>query len=294
MCIYHIPVLLRESIAALAIKPSGIYVDATFGGGGHSREILNQLGNGGVLLGFDQDPDTRENIPDDKRFQWIQSNFRYVHNFCRYKGYPLADGILADLGVSWHQFDTGERGFSFRFDSPLDMRMNRNSSLTAAQVLNRYTPEKLEELFFQYAELPNARALARAVVAERELGELRTTADLHRALGNFIPKAGNHKFLAKIYQALRIEVNGEMQALEGFLSQTVPLLKPGGRLVVITYHSLEDRMVKHFIRQAGSNKLLEPITKKPVLPSEEEIQANPRARSAKMRAAERTEERGNG
>ena len=292
MGLYHTPVLLRESIESLNIKSSGIYLDATFGGGGHSLAILERLGKQGRLLAFDQDPDSQQNVPDDKRISWIRSNFRFIHNVCKYRGVTGVDGILADLGVSWHQFDTAERGFSFRFDAPLDMRMNRESGKTASEILNGYKREDLAALFFKYAELKNANALAVAIVEARNREPLENTRDLNRALERFIPRNAEHKFLAKIYQALRMEVNNEIKALEGLLNQSIPLLNPKGRLVLITYHSLEDRMVKHFIRDASANGQLRPVNKKPVLPREEEIQQNTRARSAKLRAAERTEDNG--
>ncbi|MDD2770795.1 MAG: 16S rRNA (cytosine(1402)-N(4))-methyltransferase RsmH [Bacteroidales bacterium] len=291
MGLYHTPVLLRESIESLNIKSSGIYLDATFGGGGHSRAILEQLGQKGRLLAFDQDPDSQQNVPEDERISWIRSNFRFIHNVCKYRGVTGVDGILADLGVSWHQFDTADRGFSFRFEAPLDMRMNRESGKTAAEILNNYSRKDLASLFFRFAEFKNAGALAGAIVEARSPGSLQTTGDLARALERFIPRNAEHKFLAKIYQALRMEVNEEIRALEGLLNQSIPLLNPGGRLVVITYHSLEDRMVKHFIRDASANGLIRPVNKKPILPREEEIQQNTRARSAKLRAAERTEEK---
>lgn len=291
MGLYHTPVLLRESIESLNIKSSGIYLDATFGGGGHSRAILEQLGQKGRLLAFDQDPDSQQNIPDDNRISWIRSNFRFIHNVCKYRGVTGVDGILADLGVSWHQFDTADRGFSFRFEAPLDMRMNRESGKTAAEILNNYSRKDLASLFFRFAEFKNAGALAGDIVEARSPEPLQTTGDLARALERFIPRNAEHKFLAKIYQALRMEVNEEIRALEGLLNQSIPLLNPGGRLVVITYHSLEDRMVKHFIRDASANGLIRPVNKKPILPREEEIQQNTRARSAKLRAAERTEEK---
>jgi len=290
MGLYHTPVLLRESIESLNIKSSGIYLDATFGGGGHSRAILERLGQQGRLLAFDQDPDSQGNLPEDNRITWIRSNFRFIHNVCKYKGIAGVDGILADLGVSWHQFDTADRGFSFRFEAPLDMRMNRGEGKTAAEILNEYAREDLSALFLRYAELKNAYALAGAIVEARSRESLETTRDLSRALERFIPRNAEHKFLAKIYQALRMEVNQEIRALEGLLHQSIPLLNPGGRLVVITYHSLEDRMVKHFIRDAGVKGLLRPVNKKPILPKEEEIQQNTRARSAKLRTAERLEE----
>ncbi|MDD5282870.1 MAG: 16S rRNA (cytosine(1402)-N(4))-methyltransferase RsmH [Bacteroidales bacterium] len=291
MGLYHTPVLLRESIESLNIKSSGIYLDATFGGGGHSRAILEQLGQKGRLLAFDQDPDSQQNVPEDERISWIRSNFRFIHNVCKYRGVTGVDGILADLGVSWHQFDTADRGFSFRFEAPLDMRMNRESGKTAAEILNNYSRKDLASLFFRFAEFKNAGALAGDIVEARSPEPLQTTGDLARALERFIPRNAEHKFLAKIYQALRMEVNEEIRALEGLLNQSIPLLNPGGRLVVITYHSLEDRMVKHFIRDASANGLIRPVNKKPILPREEEIQQNTRARSAKLRAAERTEEK---
>ncbi len=290
MGLYHTPVLLRESIESLNIKSSGIYLDATFGGGGHSRAILEQLGQQGRLLAFDQDPDSQGNLPEDNRITWIRSNFRFIHNLCKYKGIEGVDGILADLGVSWHQFDTADRGFSFRFEATLDMRMNRGEGKTAAEILNEYAREDLAALFFRYAELKNANTLASAIVEARSREPIENTRDLSRALERFIPRNAEHKFLAKIYQALRMEVNQEIRALEGLLHQSIPLLNPGGRLVVITYHSLEDRMVKHFIRDARIKGLLRPVNKKPILPKEEEIQQNTRARSAKLRTAERLEE----
>lgn len=292
MVFYHIPVLLTESIEFLAIKPEGTYLDATFGGGGHSRAILEQLGPEGRLLAFDQDPDSRDNLPDDDRITWIHSNFRFIHNVCKYNGITEADGILADLGVSWHQFDTGQRGFSFRFDAPLDMRMNRASEKTAVQVVNEYSKEDLTDILFKYAEVKNAGALAAAIVKARARNPINTTKDLHRALeGQIPPRLAEHKFLARIYQALRMEVNDEIRALEGLLNQSLALLKPGGRLVVITYHSLEDRTVKHFIRDAAGNGLLRVVNKKPLIPEQEEIKKNTRARSAKLRAAEKTEDK---
>lgn len=289
MCVYHKPVLLRESIAALAVHPSGVYVDATFGGGGHSRALLESLGPQGKLYGFDQDADSAANIPQDPRFCWIHANFRFIHNFCRFYHTGQADGILADLGVSWHQFDTDTRGFSFRFEGPLDMRMNESGTLTAATVLNTYAPESLENIFRTYGDLSNARALANAIIQARATQPLSTTTHLRQALQSYTPKVAEHKFLAKVYQALRMEVNSEVRALNGFLGQCLPLLKPGGRLAVITYHSIEDRLVKHFMRDAIQNGLMEAVTRKPLVPEEKEIQANTRARSAKLRVAVKTE-----
>ncbi len=290
MVFYHIPVLLRESIESLAIKPEGVYVDATFGGGGHSRAILEQLGSRGRLLVFDQDPESQHNLPDDKRIKWIHSNFRFIHNVCRYHGVNRVDGILADLGVSWHQFDTAGRGFSFRFDALLDMRMNPAAEKTAALVINEYSREDLTALFYRYAGINNASALSGAIVKARTVKPVNTTEELHRALEGLIPRNAAHKFLAKVYQALRIEVNDEMRALEGLLNQSLALLNDRGRLVIITYHSLEDRMVKHFFREKTTEGLLRQVNKKPILPQENEISENTRSRSAKLRAAEKIKE----
>lgn len=290
MVSYHIPVLLRESIAFLDIRPEGTYLDATFGGGGHSRAVLEKLGPKGRLLAFDQDARTAANIPDDKRITWIHSNFRFIHQVCKHRNIPAVDGILADLGVSWHQFDTPERGFSFRFDAPLDMRMNLSSDRTAAVILNEYAQEDLTRLFRVYGGLSHAGAIADAIVKARTRAPVTTVSDLRNALERFIPRTGEHKFLAKTYQALRIEVNNELKALEGFLNQSIPLLRPGGRLVVISYHSLEDKTVKHFMKDAVREGRLEAVIKKPIVPTEEEIAQNTRARSAKLRAAEKKEE----
>jgi len=294
MVFYHIPVILRESIESLAIRPQGAYVDATFGGGGHSRAILEQLGPEGRLLAFDQDSDSRNNMPDDKRISWIHSNFRFIHSVCKYHGMHQADGILADLGVSWHQFDTEERGFSFRFDALLDMRMNRSSEKTAANVVNEYAREDLASLFSRYGEIQNAGALAGAIVKERSKHPLNTSGDLCKALKRFMPRNAEHKYLAKVYQALRMEVNDEMRALEGLLHQGLALLRPGGRLVIITYHSLEDRMVKQFFRDKTEAGLIRLVNKKPIVPQEREISENTRARSAKLRAAEKCGEEEHG
>lgn len=290
MVFYHIPVLLKESIEFLAIKPDGIYLDATFGGGGHAGSILEHLGPDGRLLVFDLDTQSQNNLPNDKRISWIHSNFRFIHQVCRHRGIAGVDGILADLGVSWHQFDTPERGFSFRFDAPLDMRMNPSSSTTASLILEKYTQEDLASLFRRYGGLNNAGALAGALVTARSKKPIQTTEDLRIALQHFIPHTAEHKFLAKVYQALRIEVNDEMRSLEGLLNQSIPLLNPGGRLVVITYHSLEDRIVKHFIKESAAAGMLSAVNKKPVIPSEKEIRENTRARSAKLRAAKKEED----
>lgn len=298
MSTYHTPVLLDESVSALAIKDGGIYVDVTFGGGGHSREILSRMGKNSRLIAFDRDTDALNNAPKDDRLILIHNNFRFLQNHIRFNGFDKVDGILADLGVSSHQFDTGERGFSFRFDAKLDMRMNRLSNKTAADILNSYSIEELTRIFQNYGEVDNSGRAARLVCEFREKRGLETTTDLNEAVGPMLPKFVEHKFLAKIYQALRIEVNGEMRSLEGFLRDTIKVLKPGGRLSVITYHSLEDRMVKNFMKSGNidgkvakdffgnTESPFKIIAKKPIIPSEEEIAANTRARSAKLRIAE--------
>ncbi len=286
MSAYHTPVLLHESIAALAIRAGGVYVDATFGGGGHSREILGQLGPEGRLIVFDKDEEALAQAPADGRLTIVHNDFRFVHNFIRYHGYAAVDGILADLGVSSHQFDTGERGFSFRFENaPLDMRMNPRAGRCAADIVNSYSAEDLDRIFRLYGEVENSRKVAGLIVAGREAAPLKTTDDLGRAIAPVLPKFMEHKYLAKIYQALRIEVNGEMTSLEGFMNGAIRSLGQGGILAVITYHSLEDRIVKNAIRDACQTGLLERVTKKPILPSEEEISFNTRARSAKLRVA---------
>lgn len=288
MSAYHTPVLLQESIAALAIREDGAYADATFGGGGHSRAILQRLGPDGRLIAFDRDEDALANAPDDRRLTLVHGDFRFVHNFIRYHGCASVDGILADLGVSSHQFDTAERGFSFRFEeAPLDMRMNAHAPLCAADIVNSYSGEDLERILRLYGEVENSRRLAELIVSGRERSPLRTTQDLGRAIAPVLPKFSEHKYLAKIYQALRIEVNGEMTSLEGFMKGAVRSLGQGARLAVITYHSLEDRIVKNAIREGCQNGLLRRVTRKPVLPSEEEISMNTRARSAKLRVAEK-------
>lgn len=299
MSAYHVPVLLKESISSLDIKPDGIYVDATFGGGGHSREILGRLGADGRLIAFDQDEEALANAPEDDRLILVHGNFRFVHNFVRYHGYDEVDGILADLGVSSHQFDTQDRGFSFRFSAPLDMRMNQQAHQTAEEIVNSYSEEDLEKIFRLYGELDSSRKVARLIVSNRENSPIRSTDDLGRALESILPKFSEHKYLAKVYQALRIEVNGEMDALEGFMKSATRSLKSGGRFAVITYHSLEDRIVKNFFKAGNAEG--EPqrsltgiekspyilVNKKPVLPEEEEIASNTRARSAKLRTAEK-------
>ena len=296
---YHTPVLLNESVDALSIKEDGIYVDATFGGGGHSKEILSRLGKKGKLIAFDRDMDAIEAAPKDSRLILVHNNFRFVHNFIRANGFDKVDGILADLGVSSHQFDTMERGFSFRFSAPLDMRMNNKGGKTAREVVNIYSYEDLELIFRMYGEVDNSRQVAKLICNNRETSPIVTTDDLGRALAPVLPKFPEHKYLAKVYQALRIEVNGELLALEGFMNGSIKSLKPKGRISIITYHSLEDRMVKNYFKSGNKGGEIERdffgrgespfiiINKKPILPTEEEISANTRARSAKLRVAER-------
>ena len=295
---YHNPVLLEESVSALIGDVSGVYADATFGGGGHSTLILSRLSRKGRLLAFDRDADALENAPKDKRLTLIHNNFRFIHNFALLHEVEF-DGILADLGVSSHQFDTEERGFSFRFDSKLDMRMNAEGERTAADVVNTYPVERLEEILRVYGEVENAGRVARLIESARRLSPIVTTGDLNKAVESALPPYADHKWLAKLYQALRIEVNEEMRSLEKFLEGAAESLKQGGKLVVITYHSLEDRMVKNFIKTGNiegneerdmfgnSGCPLKAVNRKPILPSEEEIQTNTRARSAKLRIAEK-------
>ena len=297
--VYHIPALLDETMAGLAVKPDGTYVDVTYGGGGHSRAILERLGPDGKLIGMDQDMDAWENRLHDDRFTFAHGNFAYVKNFLRYYGVDGVDGILADLGVSFHHFDAVERGFTFRADAPLDMRMNREAKLNAEQVVNSYPEEELERILRLYGEVDGARNMARLIGQARAQSPIRTTGDLDRAIARMLPGGAEHKVLAKVYQALRIEVNQEMRSLEKFLDGATRSLKEGGRLVVITYHSLEDRMVKNFIKTGNVEgkteediygKVQSPlaaVSRKPVLPAEEEIAANTRARSAKLRIAEK-------
>ncbi len=282
---YHTPVLLKESVSALSIKPSGVYVDATFGGGGHSRAILDQLSDKGRLIAMDQDMDALANAPDDERLIPTHSNFRFIRNWILFNGFEAADGILADLGVSSHQFDTASRGFSFRFDSALDMRMNAGSGKTAEDVINSYTEEALERIFREYGEINNSRLAARLVCERRSQESIKTTEALNAALERATPQFAQHKYLAKVYQALRIEVNDEMKALERFMPMAIKSLAQGGILAVITYHSLEDRIVKNAMRDAIAQGTMEKVTAKPVLPAEDEIAGNTRARSAKLRVA---------
>ena len=294
---YHKPVLLKESVDALVSSPDGIYADATFGGGGHSREILSRLSEKGRLIAFDRDEDALKGAFDDPRFKLIHNNFRFIHNYSLLETESGFDGVLADLGVSSHQFDTAERGFSFRYDAPLDMRMNTQAQLTAQDVVNEYPVEELAKIFRIYGEVENAYKLASLIVSKRALSPISTTGDLDKAIESVTPKFAQHKFLAKVYQALRIEVNQEMRSLEKFLEGATKALKSGGKLAVITYHSLEDRMVKNFIKSGNvdgevekdvfgrSVQPLEAVNRKPILPLEEEISENTRARSAKLRIA---------
>lgn len=295
---YHNPVLLSESIEGLAIKENGIYVDVTFGGGGHSREILSRLGKNGRLFAFDQDDDAVRNMLDDERFTLINQNFRYIKRYLKFHGATKVDGVLGDFGVSSHQFDAPERGFSTRFDGILDMRMNQNASISAQNVLNEYEETELARLFSVYGELKNARAIARAIVMERKNNPIRTGSQLQEILKPFLQKFKENKTLAQIYQAIRIEVNEEMAVLEEFLLQLPDILNKGGRISLISYHSLEDRLVKRFIRDGQFEGAPEkdffgnvsvPFKKIGglIVPSEKEVEENSRARSAKLRIAER-------
>ena len=298
---YHVPVLLRESIDGLDIKPDGVYVDVTFGGGGHSREILQRLGKKGHLYSFDQDEDAEGNIPNDDRFTFVRSNFRYLRNWMRYYGVEHIDGLLADLGVSSHHFDDETRGFSFRFDAPLDMRMNKRAGMTAADILNNYNEEQLADVFYIYGELKNARKIASVIVKARNENTIETTGDLLKITEDLLPKTREKKEAAKLFQALRIEVNHEMDALKEMLNGACDVLRDGGRLSVITYHSLEDRIVKNFmkagnvegkVKQDFFGRIEAPFKQvggKVITPSEEEQQHNPRSRSAKLRIAEKCE-----
>ena len=297
---YHVPVLLEESVSGLNIDPDGVYLDLTFGGGGHSREILKRLKDG-CLIGFDQDSDALANVPDDSRFIFVNHNFRYLRNFLRYCGYDEADGILADLGVSSHEFDEAGRGFSFRFDAELDMRMNQRSRLKATDILNTYSEENLIRIFRNYGEVDNVRRLVDLIVNART-GKMSTRSEeFLQVIAPCVPKQKEKKYLAQVYQALRIEVNGELEALEDMLKEAERALRPGGRLVVITYHSLEDRIVKNFLKSGNFEGKVEKdfyghvkrnfelVNRKVIVPSEEEIERNPRARSAKLRIAEKRE-----
>ena len=297
--VYHIPALLPECMEGLRILPNGTYVDVTFGGGGHSREIIRHLGPEGRLLAFDQDLDAQQNSIDDNRFTFIHSNFRFLKNFLRYYQAEHIDGLLADLGVSFHHFDEAERGFSFRFDGALDMRMNQQSPQTAATVLNSYDEERLSDIFYLYGELPQARKLANAIVKSRQTNPLQTINNLLEVARPYINRKQEKKELAQLFQALRIEVNAEMESLRKMLRQALDAINPGGRLVVLTYHSLEDRLVKNFFKTGNFEgkadkdffgKITTPfklINRKVIVPTEEEIERNPRSRSAKLRVAEK-------
>lgn len=296
---YHVPVLLRESIDGLAIKPDGVYIDTTFGGGGHSREILSRLGKAGHLFSFDQDADAEKNSIDDDRFTFVRSNFRYIKNWMRYYGIEQIDGLLADLGVSSHHFDDETRGFSFRYEAPLDMRMNKQAGKTAADILNEAEESQLANILYIYGELANARRIASAIVKGRSHKRIETTADLLQVTECFFQREREKKEMAKLFQALRIEVNHEMEALREMLNGARDLLCPGGRLSVITYHSLEDRMVKNFIKAGNAEgkvsqdffgRIEAPfrtINNKVIMPSADEQAQNPRSRSAKLRIGEK-------
>lgn len=296
---YHIPVLLKQSVDGMDIQPNGTYVDVTFGGGGHSREILSRLKDGGRLLSFDQDEDAEQNIPADPHFTFVRSNFRYLHNFLRYHGVESVDAVLADLGVSSHHFDDGERGFSFRSDGPLDMRMNKRAGMTAADIVNSYEEERLANIFYLYGELKNSRKLASILVKARSKEKISTIGQFLDLVKPLFGKEREKKELAKVFQALRIEVNQEMEALKEMLQAATETLRPGGRLVVITYHSLEDRMVKNMMKTGNIEGKAEKdfygnaqtpyrlVNNKVIIPDDEEIERNPRSRSAKLRIAEK-------
>lgn len=296
---YHVPVLLDESIEGLDLKPGGVYVDVTFGGGGHSREILSRLAPDAHLYSFDQDADAEQNIgePDD-RFTFVRSNFRYLKNWMRYYGVKHIDGLLADLGVSSHHFDDAERGFSFRFEAPLDMRMNKRAGQTAADIVNTYDEAKLADIFYIYGEMKNSRRIAAAVVKARQDKEIKTTSDFLAAVEPLFRREREKKDMAKLFQALRIEVNHEMDALKEMLASATELLAPGGRLSVITYHSLEDRIVKNFMKAGNAEGKVDQdffgrintpykAVGKLIIPTDEEQERNPRSRSAKLRVAEK-------
>ena len=298
---YHVPVLLKESLEGLAINPAGTYVDTTFGGGGHSRAILAALGSRGRLLAFDQDPQAQQNAIDDERFTLIPQNFRYIKRFLRFYGVKQVDGVLADFGVSSYQFDTAERGFSTRLEGALDMRMNPEAPLSAYEVVNTYEEEALSTLFFRYGELSQSRQIARTIVQQRSTRPIATTGELKQVVQRFLPKGKENKVLAQLYQAIRIEVNGELAALEELLLQLPEIVRPGGRIALISYHSLEDRLVKRFIRDGQFSgepqkdfygNLLTPFQKvgKAIVATQEEIAQNNRARSAVLRVAERRSE----
>lgn len=298
---YHIPVMLHECLEGLKINPDGVYVDVTFGGGGHSREIYKQLSSKGKLIVFDQDPDAKANAWEADNFFFVAANFAFISNHLRIMGIKKVDGILADLGVSSHQFDEESRGFSIRANAPLDMRMNKNGELSARDVVNDYDEFELVKIFRTYGELSNARRIAGEIVKSRESKKIKTTSDLMDVLSKCAPKYKEHKFFAQVFQAIRIEVNQELEVLEKFLEQTEECIKPGGRLVVMSYHSLEDRLVKNYMKRGSIHgeitkdffgNVLKPFTevnRHPIIPTEEEIEKNTRARSAKLRIAERDE-----
>lgn len=301
--VYHIPVLLKESVDGLDINPDGVYVDVTFGGGGHSREILSRLGDNGHLFSFDQDADAENNIVDDPRFTFVHSNFRWLSNWMRYYDIEHIDGLLADLGVSSHHFDDAERGFSFRYDAPLDMRMNREGGKTAADIVNDDTEEHLADIFYLYGELRRSRQIAAAIVKARQRKPILTTQDFLQVVDPLFRREKEKKDMARLFQALRIEVNHEMQALSEMLTSATRLLAKGGRLSVITYHSLEDRMVKNIMKSGNVNGKVEEdpvygrkaspydlVNNKVIVPSDEEVERNPRSRSAKLRIAEKKKE----
>ena len=297
--VYHIPALLNECIDGLNIKPNGVYVDVTFGGGGHSRAIMENLDKNGHLYGFDQDQDAIANAIDDKRFTFVYSHFAYISNFLRYHKVKQVDGILADLGVSFHHFDESDRGFSFRFDGTLDMRMNRKSENDARKVIATYDEERLAEILYLYGELKSSRKIASAIVKARAKNPINTTGDLLEVIKPFIKPTQEKKELAQVFQALRIEVNNEIDVLKSLLQQSIKVLKPGGRLVILTYHSLEDRLVKNFLKSGNIEGKVEKdffgkvnspfrlINNKVIVASDEEVERNPRARSAKLRIAEK-------
>jgi len=295
---YHNPVLLKETVDGLDIKSDGVYVDVTFGGGGHSKEIISRLGPNGKLFGFDQDEDAQANVLEDERFTLIPENFRFIKRFLRFHGIRQVDGILADLGVSSHQFDVAERGFSTRFDAELDMRMNQKSEVSAYSVVNDYDEANLKRVFYDYGELKNAPAIARVIMEAREINPIKNTEQLKTVLSRFLPAHKSNKILAQMYQAIRIEVNQEMDVLKEFLEQSLEILKPGGRLSVISYHSLEDRLVKRYIKNGmfegeperdffGNFSVPFKTIGKLIVPDDAEIKINNRARSAKLRIAEK-------
>ena len=302
--VYHVPVLLQEVIDGLNVHPNGVYVDCTFGGGGHSLEILKLLDAEGRLVVFDQDADARKNVPNDDRIIFVQHNFRHLQRFLRLHKITQVNGILADLGVSSHQFDTADRGFSTRFEGDLDMRMDQRQQLNAFEVVNTYTEQQLHKLFEQYGEVTNSKTLAKTIVQIRKTTSLKTISNFKQALRSVV-KGNPHKYFAQVFQALRIEVNDELGALKEMLQQVPPLLKPAGRVAIITFHSLEDRIVKNFFRKGNFEEVevdvdpfglqtttppLKAVTKKPIVPTDAEMKRNPRARSARLRVGEKTEE----